>query len=96
MNDDERLEVVRDREGGWAGATPTSEFGRELNLRSYANAERFIFGSQQAVQNVRAQSKANAPRVATLTQTGEPRLHIVEDDDSTGGLRITQTFAPKR
>jgi hypothetical protein len=96
MNDDERLEVVRDREGGWAGATPTSEFGRELNLRSYANAERFIFGSQQAVQNVRAQSKANAPRVATLTQTGEPRLHIVEDDDSTGGLRITQTFAPER
>ncbi len=96
MTDEERAKAVDDREGGWAEATPTVEFARELNLRSYANAQRYIFGSQQAVQTVRAQSKANPALVAALRSRG-PRLHIVEDDNTnTGALRITKTFGPEQ
>lgn len=96
MTDDERAEAVNDHEGPWAEATPTREFVQELNLRSYATAERYTFGSQEAVQTVRAQAKANAARVTLLTPRG-PRLHIVEDDETKPGvLRITQTFGPKK
>jgi hypothetical protein len=96
MTDEERADAVNDHEGGWAEATPKREFVQELNLRSYATAERYIFGSQDAVQTVRAQAKANPPRVRLLTLRG-PRLHMVEDDEtSPSSLRITQTFGPKK
>jgi hypothetical protein len=96
MTDDERAAAVNDHEGSWAEATPTPEFAQELNLRSYATAERYIFGSQAAVQTVRALAKANAARLRALAPRG-PRLHIVEDDETEpGALRITQTFGPKQ
>jgi hypothetical protein len=45
-------EAANDLEGEWAEGQPTPESIRELNLRSYATGERFIFGSQQAVTQV--------------------------------------------
>jgi hypothetical protein len=71
------------------------EFVRELNLRSYANAERFIFGSQKKVQDMRAARRQHVPRLARVAPRG-PRMHIVEDDNtSPTGLRITRTLKPE-
>jgi hypothetical protein len=95
MKDAERADAVNDHEGGWAEAIPEREFAQELNLRSYATAERYLFGSQEAVQTVRSQAKANPVRVSTLVPQG-PRLHIVEDDNTRpGALRITETLGPR-
>jgi hypothetical protein len=95
MTDEQRAEAVDEHEGEWIEAGPTRDFAEELNLRSYANAERYIFGSQAAVQRVRADAKANPPRLVELAPRG-PRVHIVEDEEGKPGrLRITDTFAPK-
>jgi hypothetical protein len=95
MTDEERASTVDKLEGPWAEGVATSEFARELNLRSYAAAERYIFGSQRTVQAVRAMRTSHAGRLAQLAPRG-PRMHMVEDDESSAsGLRITKTFAPK-
>jgi Protein of unknown function (DUF4238) len=95
MTDEERIEVADEREGGWGEGQPTREFALDLNLRSYAAAERFIFGSQEAVTAVHRLRRTHAPRLATVVSRG-PRVHMVEDDPSSpAGLRITKTFEPR-
>jgi hypothetical protein len=96
MTNEARAEAVNDVEGTWSEGVATSEFVRELNLRTYANAERYIFGSQKAAQDVHAMRRSQRPRLAALAPRG-PRLHMVEDDPSSPtGLRITRTFGPQR
>ena len=92
MTEEERTEAANDLEGEWAEGVPTSEFIRELNLRSYATSERFVFGSQQAVTDVYSLRQTQRLRLAQVAPRG-PRMHIVEDDPgSPTGVRITQTF----
>jgi hypothetical protein len=95
MTNEERAEAVDEREGPWAEGVATAEFARELNLRSYAHAERFVFGFQRAVQDVHAARGPHGPRLAAVAPRG-PRMHMVADDPtSPTGVRITKTFAPK-
>ena len=95
MSDEDRVKAVKDREGGWAESEATSALGLELNLRSYANAERFIFGSQKAASDIQAARRSHARRLASLAPRG-PHMHIVEDDPgSPSGLRIAKTFKPR-
>jgi hypothetical protein len=95
MTDEERAAAVDPHEGRWGEGIATPEFVQELNLRSYANAERFIFGSQKAVQDIHAARTRHGVRLGQVTPRG-PRLHMVEDDDrSPTGLRITRTFKPE-
>lgn len=95
MTNDERAEAVNDIEGGWAEGEATTEFARELNLRSYACAERYVFGSQNTAQDVHAMRRSHRGRLAELAPRG-PRLHMVEGDPSSQtGLRITRTFGPQ-
>lgn len=90
-----RAERLERHEGRWGEGEATSEFVRELNLRSYAHASRYVFGSQKAVQDVHAMRTTRAPRLVQVAPRG-PRLHMLEDDqDSPTGVRITQTFAPQ-
>lgn len=95
MTNEERAEAVDECEGPWAEGVATAEFARELNLRSYAHAERFVFGFQRAVQDVHAARRAHGPaprrsRTAWASHAhGRGRPHLAH------GVRITKTFAPK-
>jgi Protein of unknown function (DUF4238) len=92
MPAEDRLALLAEREGGWAEGVATAEFGRDLNLRTYATADRYIFGSQIAVQRVHALRRTHRPRLAELAPRG-PRVHLVEDaDEGSGNLQITKTF----
>jgi HAMP domain-containing protein len=94
MTHEERTEIADDREGGWAEGIPLPEFVEELNLRSYAAAERYIFGTQRAVTDVHRLRRTRATRLAQVAPRG-PRMHIVADDPgSPTGLRIVRTFSP--
>jgi hypothetical protein len=95
--DDERWDEVRDREGRWAEIPASDEMVLDLNLRSYAHADRYLFGSQRTLQDLRTARRSHGAWLAEVTPRGG-RMHIVEDDpDSEDGLlQITQTFAPER
>ena len=91
---DERWDEVIDLEGPWAEGVPTETFALDLNLRSYAQADRFVFGSQKALQDLRSARHTHAARLSEVARRG-PRSHFVEGDTETG-FEIKQTFAPKR
>lgn len=96
MTDEERMQQIGELEGGWGQGTPTANFTLDLNLRSYAHGDRYVFGRQQDVQNLRTARRRYRVRLAEVTPRG-PRFHIVEDDPSAAtGLRIARTFAPKQ
>ena len=69
----------------------------DLNLRSYAHADRYLFGSQRALQDLRTARRSHRARLAEVTPRGG-RMHILEEDPESedGLLHITQTFAPQR
>jgi hypothetical protein len=93
MTEDERAAAFGALEGGWAEGVPTREFVEELNLRSYAHAQRFVFGSQKAVCDTHAAAKRNATRLLAVSPVGG-RIHMVEDDPerADGAVKITRTF----
>lgn len=93
MSEEERAAAFDALEGGWAEGVPTREFVEELNLRSYAHAQRFIFGSQKAACDTHAAAKRNATRRIAVSPVGG-RIHMVEDDPAggEGAVRITRTF----
>lgn len=77
MSPDDRIAAVAEHEGGWGEGQPTAEFAQDLNLRSYAACDRYIFGSQKAVQDVRAMRTTYARRLIEVAPR-PPRLHILE------------------
>jgi Protein of unknown function (DUF4238) len=93
MGEEERAAAFTSLEGEWAEGVPTREFVEELNLRSYAHAQRFIFGSQKAVCDTHAAAKRNATRRIAVSPVGG-RVHMVEDDPERGegAVKITRTF----
>jgi hypothetical protein len=95
--DTERWDEVQDREGPWAEMTGAEEFVLDMNLRTYSHADRFMFGSQHSLQDLRAARRVHGVRLAEVAPRGG-RVHILEadPDPSTGLLQITQTFAPQR
>jgi Protein of unknown function (DUF4238) len=96
-SDDERWGEVREREGRWGEIAATEEIALDLNLRSYAHADRFLFGSQRTLQDLRTARRSHGARLAEVAPRGG-RMHILEEDpdSETGLLQITQTFAPQR
>lgn len=95
MTDKERVDQIGDREGGWGQDTAIPSFALDLNLRTYAHADRFVFGHQRDLQEMRTARRRFGARLAEVAPRG-PRLHLVEDDaTSPTGLRIADTFAPK-
>jgi hypothetical protein len=92
LTNDARWDEVLDREGIWAEGVPTEAFALDLNLRTYAHADRFVFGSQKAVQVVRSARRSHGARLGAVAPRG-PRMHLVEGDPR-AGLRIMRTFAP--
>jgi hypothetical protein len=94
LTDEERVELLSGHEGGWAEAVPHQAFAHELNLRTYAHAQRYVFGSQQAVCESHRHAKDNAPRLIALAPA-PPRLHILEEDpDQPGLMRAWKVFEP--
>jgi uncharacterized protein DUF4238 len=94
-DEEKRAELIEPPEGRWGEGVATSAFVQELNLRSYAHASRYIFGSQKMAQDVHAMRTTRGPRLAQVAPRG-PRLRMLEDDeDSPAGVRISRTFAPK-
>jgi hypothetical protein len=94
LKDDERWNEVIDLEGPWAEGVPTKTFALDLNLRSYAQTDRFVFGSQRVLQDLRSGRHAHAARLGAVARRG-PRSHFVEGDHQ-DGFEIKQTFAPQR
>jgi hypothetical protein len=94
-SEEERSAAFGGYEGSWAEGIARDEFVRELNLRSYAHAQRYVYGSQGAVCGVHAAAKANRPHVLRVTPL-PPRIHLVEDDPAeVGRLRVFRTFSPR-
>lgn len=94
-NEEDRIAMVEDHEGTWSEGEPTEEFVRELNLRSYAQADKYVFGSQRAVTELHASRRRYRRRLAQVS-TRSPSFHIVEDDpERPGGVRVTRTYRPR-
>ena len=67
----------------------------DLNLRTYASAREFIFGSNQLLlQNVHRAAKANRAVVADYVPV-PPRVHVIEQAEGNAAApRITTTQGP--
>jgi hypothetical protein len=93
--DEERAEVMAKLEGGWAETIAAQSVACELNLRTYAYAQRYVFGSQQAVCDAHRYAREHAARRIAVTP-GPPRLHILEDNPERPGLmRASKVFEPR-
>jgi hypothetical protein len=93
MNELERAAHVAEHEGVVGEAIIYDAYVEELNLRTYAHAQRFVYGSQQAVCNTHRTAKANQSRLGVLAPA-PPRLHILEDDPTKPGvMRAANVFA---
>ena len=92
--EEERVMYVDGKEGGYSEADAADGFVKELNLRTYASAQRYVYGAQKAVCDTRSNAKANPRRLAELT----PRpgaLHVLEDDPYRPGvMRERKRFVP--
>jgi Protein of unknown function (DUF4238) len=76
----------------WAEVVGDKQSVAEINLRSYANAGRYIFGSQQGVTGVRARARQRPAEVASR-RAAPGQLHILEADESDPDvMRLTQSF----
>lgn len=96
MTLDEQADAFAPLEGTWGVLEATDGLVDELNLRTYAHAQRFIFGSQEAVSNARTYARRNPRRRREVTP-GSPRIHILEDDPRAPGLmRAAHIFEPPR
>jgi hypothetical protein len=92
MTPEEVADEVSGREGRSGEAIPTDEFFDQLNLLSYATAQRYVFGSQNAVCDVHSFAKKNRDNVAYLTPK-PPEFHLVEDvPGSKETIRIKRTI----
>jgi hypothetical protein len=91
MTPEELTGEIANREGRFADAVPMTGFFEQLNLLSYASAQRYIFGSQKAVTEVHAFAKRHPENVAYLVPKPS-QLHLVEDvPGSPGAVRIKRT-----
>ena len=83
---------LAEREGTVAEAIVTDRVVSDLNLRTYAHAQRYVFGSQQAASDTRRAAKARPARVGAYSPP-PPRLHLLEDDpDEPGVMRALRVF----
>lgn len=95
MTLEERADALASQEGTWSVLEATDGLVDELNLRTYAHAQRFIFGSQEAVTASRSYARRNSRRRREVTP-GPPRIHILEDDPgSPGVMRAAHVFEPR-
>jgi len=94
VDDNTWMEVLEGRDVGWAEGEADVEIVRELNLRTYAHASRYIFGSQRAATMVRAEARRSGPRLGQL-RPSPPQVHFLEEDASAPDvLRVTHTVTP--
>jgi hypothetical protein len=92
VTDDVAARVVGELEGTVAEAMVTERVINDLNLRTYANAQRYVYGSQRAVTDTRRRAKARPSRVGTYAPAPS-RLHILEDHpDEPGHMRAVRVF----
>jgi hypothetical protein len=93
MTEEERAAYVTEREGIIAEAIIDDAYAEELNLRTYAQSQRFVYGSQKIVCDTHRAAKADRVRLSAVTPS-PPRLHILEDDPEERGLmRAIEVFA---
>ncbi len=82
-------------EGRWGLGDARDELVWELNLRTYAHAQRYVYGEQKAVCDAHAFARRNRARLAAV-RPGLPRVHILEDHpDKPGLMRAVKVFEPK-
>lgn len=92
MSDAESSALVAGLEGTVAEAIVTGRAVADLNLRTYAHAQRYVYGSQQAVSDTRRAAKAKPGRVGAYSPP-PPRLHLLEDDpEEQGVMRAIRVF----
>ena len=67
----------------------------ELNLRTYTHAQRYVFGSQEAVCCTHRFARQNPVRTIAVTPA-PPRIHILEGDpDRPGTMRAIKIVEPE-
>jgi len=92
MSDAESAAVVAKLEGTVAEAIVVDRVVDDLNLRTYANAQRYVYGAQHAVTDTRRAAKSRPARVGAYSPP-PPRLHVLEDDpDEPGVMRALRVF----
>jgi hypothetical protein len=95
MTAEQRADAFSGLEGRWAVADGLDEFVYELNLRTYTHAQRFIYGTQEAVCDVHRFARRNPQRRLEVTP-GPPRIHILEEDSARpGAMRASHVFEPR-
>jgi len=97
MTPEDRVATVAEHEGGWDEGKPTVDFAQDLNLRSYAASDRYIFGSQKAVQDTHALRRTHARRLIEVAPR-PPRLHILESKVGPATVppgKIVKTIIPQ-
>ena len=85
MTGEERAVYVAQREGRIGEVLVGDPKVEEFNFRTYAHAQRYIFGTQKAVCDTHSAAKANPARLRALMPP-PPRFHLLEDDPSAPGL----------
>ena len=94
MDDDARAAAMDPLEGRWAVSEAREEHVAEMNLRTYAHAQTYIYGDQTSVCGTRAFARRNGARLAAV-RPGPPRIHILEDHpDKPGLMRAVKVFEP--
>lgn len=92
MSEPERSALVAQHEGTVSEAIVIDRVVGGLNLRTYAHAQRYVYGSQENVTRTRRAAKNNPARVGTYSPP-PPRLHLLEDDpDEEGAMRAIRVF----
>jgi hypothetical protein len=95
LSEEEQAQMMGPLEGSWAEDRATPDFVDELNLRTYTHAQRYIYGSQQAVCDAHRYARANPARRIQLAPA-PTRVHILEDDpDQPGMMKAWKVFEPK-
>jgi hypothetical protein len=85
MTGEERAVYVSGREGRIGEAIVGDPMAQEFNLRTYAHAQRHVFGNQKTVCDTHSAAKANPVRLRAVMPP-PPRFHLLEDDPAVPGL----------
>ena len=95
LSDEKQAEAIGPLEGGWAESHATEDDVNELNLRTYTHAQRYVFGSQEAVCRTHRFAHRNPVRRIAVTPA-PPRIHILEaDPDRPGIMRAVKVVEPE-
>ncbi len=95
LSDEKQAEAIGPLEGRWLESHATEDDVNELNLRTYTHAQRYVFGSQEAVCGTHRFARQNPVRTIAVTPA-PPRIHILEDDpDRPGTMRAIKIVEPE-